>query len=75
MGGGNVYLMQHYARYFLFLQFICKFGCLPVAPMIAGGVYRAAGAGGPGAVNRQAGGRVSGGAGPGTQNTLSTLYF
>ena len=55
-------------------QLICKFGFLPVAPMIAVGAYRAAGAGGPGAVNRQAGGRGSGGSVPETQKTFPKLY-
>ena len=68
-------LTQHHARYFLFFQFICKFGCLPVAPRVAGGPRRATGAGAPGAVNRQAGGRGSGVAGPKTQKMIPKLYF
>ena len=51
ISGGNVYLMQHYAGFFIFFQLICKFGFLPFAPRIAGGAVRVAGAGGPGAVN------------------------
>ena len=42
---------------------------------MAGGPRRVTGAGAPGAVNRRAGGRSRGGAGSGTQNTSTKLYF